>query len=101
MSHPFHSVRYLREVILPAIEEGAKKERRKRKDVAVSVTAFVATTPEEMNFAAGPDCVLCLHAFLSCRDGLARLERCGGEAIRSRGDRANGPKCRCSSPMRC
>ena len=50
-SHPFHSVRYLREVILPAIEEGAAKEGRKRKDVSVSVTAFVASTPEEMNFA--------------------------------------------------
>ncbi len=50
-AHPFHSVRYLREVILPAIDEGAKKEKRKRKDVSVSVTAFVATTPEEMNFA--------------------------------------------------
>lgn len=49
--HPFHSVRYLKEVIIPAIEEGANKERRKRKDIAVSVTAFVATTPEEMNFA--------------------------------------------------
>ena len=49
--HPFHSVRYLREVILPAIEEGRKKERRKKEDVAVSVTAFVASTPEEMNFA--------------------------------------------------
>jgi alkanesulfonate monooxygenase SsuD/methylene tetrahydromethanopterin reductase-like flavin-dependent oxidoreductase (luciferase family) len=50
-AHPFHSVRYLREVILPAIEEGASKERRKRKDISVSVTAFVASTPEEMNFA--------------------------------------------------
>ena len=50
-AHPFHSVRYLKEVILPAIEEGAIKERRKRKDVSVSVTAFIATTPEEMNFA--------------------------------------------------
>jgi len=50
-AHPFHSVRYLREVILPAIEEGTIKERRKRKEVSVSVTAFVATTPEEMNFA--------------------------------------------------
>lgn len=50
-SHPFHSVRYLREVILPALEEGAAKEGRKRKDVSVSVTAFVASTPEEMNFA--------------------------------------------------
>jgi probable F420-dependent oxidoreductase len=50
-AHPFHSLRYLNEVILPAIEEGAAKESRKRKDLAVSVTAFVATTPEEMNFA--------------------------------------------------
>jgi probable F420-dependent oxidoreductase len=49
--HPFHSVRYLREVILPAIEEGATKERRNRKDISISVTAFVATTPEEMNLA--------------------------------------------------
>ena len=49
--HPFHSVRYLKEVILPAIEEGAGNERRKREDVSVSVTTFVATTSEEMNFA--------------------------------------------------
>ena len=50
-AHPFHSPRYLREVILPAIEEGAQKEGRKRQDVAVSVTAFVATSPEEEAFA--------------------------------------------------
>jgi probable F420-dependent oxidoreductase len=57
--HPFHSVKYLREVILPVIEEGAAKERRKlvlsnaegRKDISVSVSAFIAMTPEEMNFA--------------------------------------------------
>lgn len=49
--HPFHSVRYLQEVILPAITEGATKEGRWREDVVVSVTAFTATTPEEMNFA--------------------------------------------------
>ena len=49
--HPFHSVRYLREVILPPMEEGVNKERRKREGVAVSVSTFVATTPEEMNFA--------------------------------------------------
>jgi probable F420-dependent oxidoreductase len=49
--HPFHSVKYLQEEILPAIEEGAAKERRKREDISVSVTAFVATSPEEMNFA--------------------------------------------------
>jgi probable F420-dependent oxidoreductase len=49
--HPFHSIRYLKQVMIPAIEEGAKKERRQREDIAVSVTAFVATSPEEMNFA--------------------------------------------------
>jgi probable F420-dependent oxidoreductase len=50
-AHPFHSLRYLREVILPAIEEGTTKKGRTRKDVSVSVTAFVATTAEEMDFA--------------------------------------------------
>jgi probable F420-dependent oxidoreductase len=50
-AHPFHSVRYLKEVMLPAIEEGVQKSNRKREDVAISITAFVATTPEEMNFA--------------------------------------------------
>ena len=49
--HPFHTPRYLNEVILPAIDEGAQKENRKRKDVSISVTAFVATTPEDANFA--------------------------------------------------
>ncbi|HVF25590.1 MAG TPA: TIGR03617 family F420-dependent LLM class oxidoreductase [Anaerolineales bacterium] len=49
--HPFHSVRHLKEVLIPAIEEGAVRERRQREDISVSVTAFVATTPEEINFA--------------------------------------------------
>ena len=50
-AHPFNSPRYLKEVILPAIEEGAKNNNRTRQDVTVSVTAFIATTPEEKNFA--------------------------------------------------
>jgi probable F420-dependent oxidoreductase len=50
-AHPFNSPRYLREVILPAIEEGAKKAGRKKNDVMISVTAFAATSPEEQNFA--------------------------------------------------
>ena len=49
--HPFHSVKYLKEVILPAIEEGAAKSGRKRQAISISITPFVATTPEEMNFA--------------------------------------------------
>jgi probable F420-dependent oxidoreductase len=50
-AHPFNSPRYLREVILPAIQEGLAKAGRQRADLSVSVTAFVATTPEEENFA--------------------------------------------------
>ena len=50
-AHPFNSPRYLRDVILPAIEEGLQKAGRAREDLALSVTAFVATTPEEENFA--------------------------------------------------
>ncbi len=49
-AHPLNSPKYLGEVILPAIEEGAAKTGRKRDEVAVTVTAFVATTPEEQNF---------------------------------------------------
>ena len=50
-AHPFHSIRYMKEVILPAIEEGARKANRSREEVAVTITAFVATSLEEMNFA--------------------------------------------------
>ncbi|GAB4538617.1 MAG: LLM class F420-dependent oxidoreductase [Anaerolineales bacterium] len=50
-AHPFNTPRYMREIILPAIEEGAKGAGRTRADVAVSMTAFVATSPEEESFA--------------------------------------------------
>ena len=50
-AHPFHTPRYLREVIVPAIEEGAVKAGRKRSDIAISTTAFAATSPEEEAFA--------------------------------------------------
>ncbi len=50
-AHPFHSVRYMKEVMLPAIEEGVQKASREREDISVCMNAFVATTPEEMNFA--------------------------------------------------
>jgi probable F420-dependent oxidoreductase len=48
--HPFHTSRYLAEVLLPAIEAGATAARRERGDVRVSVTAFFATTRDELSF---------------------------------------------------
>jgi probable F420-dependent oxidoreductase len=50
-AHPFHSPRYLRDVILPAIHEGEQHATRNTQHVIVSTTAFVATSPEEEGFA--------------------------------------------------
>ncbi len=47
VAHPFHSPKYLREVILPAIAEGALRTGRSPEDVNLFTTAFVVTSPEE------------------------------------------------------
>ena len=48
--HPFHTPRYLNEIMLPAIEQGLAKSGRSRENVKISVTAFVVTSPEEGEF---------------------------------------------------
>lgn len=50
VAHPFHSVEYLRSVILPAIEDGAVKAGRARSDLKIFTTVFVVTSPEEELF---------------------------------------------------
>ncbi len=50
-AHPFNSPRYMNEVLLPAIEDGLQKSGRKRSDISISMTPFMATTPEEVGFA--------------------------------------------------
>jgi len=49
-AHPFHSAEYLKQVVLPAIEQGAAKAGRARSDIEVSTTAFVVTNPQEEYF---------------------------------------------------
>lgn len=41
--HPFHTPRYLQDVLLPAIAEGAARNGRTRADVQVTVSVFAAT----------------------------------------------------------
>jgi probable F420-dependent oxidoreductase len=48
--HPFHSLRYLQEAVLPALEEGAQRAGRPREMVQVAVTALTHTSPEEAAF---------------------------------------------------
>ncbi|UCE01137.1 MAG: TIGR03617 family F420-dependent LLM class oxidoreductase [Chloroflexota bacterium] len=48
--HPFHSPQYLEEVIRPAIQRGAAKNGREPRDISISVSAFVISSPEEREF---------------------------------------------------
>ncbi len=50
--HPFHTVKYLDEVVLPHIEEGATKAGRSLDDVARVATVFVVTGHDEDEIAA-------------------------------------------------
>jgi probable F420-dependent oxidoreductase len=51
--HPFHSVKYLREVVLPNVEEGLRASGRKREDIRLASSAFIVTgrTSAEMDAA--------------------------------------------------
>ena len=46
-SHPYHSLRYLREVVRPAIAEGATQAGRPVEAISLSTTAFAVTDPQE------------------------------------------------------
>lgn len=46
-SHPFHTRRYMAEILVPQIEEGAKKAGRSRADVQIVAHAFVVTNELE------------------------------------------------------
>jgi len=54
--HPFHSLRYLREHLLPEVGEGLAKGGRTRADLALSTSAFVITgaNDEEIERAKDP-----------------------------------------------
>jgi probable F420-dependent oxidoreductase len=42
-AHPFNSAKYLREIVIPNIEVGAKKSGRMRKDITIFTSVFAAT----------------------------------------------------------
>ncbi len=45
--HPFHTPEYIRQLVLPNIEQGAKKTGRTRADIQLSSAIFVATDDQE------------------------------------------------------
>jgi probable F420-dependent oxidoreductase len=86
--HPFHSVRYAQEVLLPALEEGAARAGRRRADLQVATSAFVVTSPEEELFvraqiafyASTPSYrpVMALHGWQAAAEQLSGLAGRGG-----------------------
>lgn len=81
--HPLNTPKYLREVILPAIEDGATKAGRKREDVSVAVNAFVVTNDTERSvvrqqvsfYASTPSYrrVLAIHGWEDIGEQLSKL----------------------------
>jgi len=48
--HPFHSPRYLREVLIPAMQEGLARSGRPRAGLQIAGTVFAAASPFERQF---------------------------------------------------
>lgn len=91
--HPLHSVRYLRELALPLIQEGLRKAGRRREDISLAVTVFTVTgeTPQEVEearafvrrqiafYASTPPYrrVLALHGWEETARRLSEMARAG------------------------
>jgi len=91
--HPFHTMKYLNELIIPSISDGAAKANRQRSDVALSCAIFVVTgrTAEEIKnnavyvrsqiafYASTPSysTVMEMHGWMDLHERLNALSREG------------------------
>ena len=86
-AHPYHSIRYLKEVVRPAIAESAARCGRAPQSVSLIVSAFTATDPEQVEqvrsqiafYASTPSYrpVMALHGWGETADELQGLARRG------------------------
>jgi probable F420-dependent oxidoreductase len=88
--HPLHTVRYLREIVQPALARGRERSGRQASQVQVVVTAFAHTSPEEKAFVRQQIAfyastrsyrpVMALHGWGEVAERLTRLAARGGWA---------------------
>ncbi len=81
--HPFHTTKYLREIVLPNIERGARTANRTRADLQLASTIFVASDAAEREavraqiafYASTPTyrTVLAVHGWEAAGDKLSAL----------------------------
>jgi len=55
--HPFHSAKYLREVLVPAVEEGLRRSGRKRTDIQLAASVFTIMGDTEKEIAEAKQAV--------------------------------------------
>lgn len=85
--HPYHSERYLREVIDPAVREGEARAGRTLGSVRLALSAMVVTTPDEADLVRGQIAfyastpsyrsVMALHGWGEVADRLRGMARRG------------------------
>lgn len=85
--HPYHTRKYLSEVVLPAVTAGAQQADRKRESIAIATLAFVALNEDEIAaqrqqvafYASTPSYrpVLELHGWEKIGEELSSLARHG------------------------
>jgi probable F420-dependent oxidoreductase len=85
IAHPYHSERYLREIIRPAIEQGASRVGRDASQIVISTSAMTISSPKEKAliqsqiafYASTPTYrpVMALHGWGEIADQLQALSR--------------------------
>jgi len=76
--HPFHSIRYLRESLLPEIGRGLAKAARQRADITLSTSAFVIAGNNDEEIARAKDAVRLQIAFYASTRTYARVLQAHG-----------------------
>jgi probable F420-dependent oxidoreductase len=76
--HPFHSIRYLRESLLPEIGRGLAKAARQRGDITLSTSAFVIAGNNDEEIARAKDAVRLQIAFYASTRTYARVLQAHG-----------------------
>jgi hypothetical protein len=84
LAHPFHSIKYIEDVVRPNIDEGSRSRDANAATSTLSTTAFVitgktATRSSETRAGAPADRLLCLDAHVHRR---ARSARVGRDVLR-------------------
>ncbi|MCC6850458.1 MAG: TIGR03617 family F420-dependent LLM class oxidoreductase [Deltaproteobacteria bacterium] len=71
--HPFHSLRYLREALLPEVERGLARGGRTRSDIVLATSAFVIAGDTDEEIARAKEAVRLQLAFYASTRTYARV----------------------------